>query len=95
MLVLPHPLHAHRATQLAGKQRGLERDVVVAVRAVTARAVHVNEAKLGDVEGSSLAIVLRSRWVPCEAVHTVPPPSLISATAQDGPIEACDWIGQA
>ena len=44
---------------------------------------------------SSLAIVPRSRCVPCDAVHTVPPPSRISATAQDGPIEACDWIGQA
>jgi hypothetical protein len=25
----------------------------------------------------------------------VPPPFLMSATAQEGPIEACDWIGQA
>ena len=34
------------------------------------------------------------RCVDCEAVHTVPPSPSMSATAQDGPIEACDWIGQ-
>ena len=40
-------------------------------------------------------MVLRRRCVPCDAVHTVPPPSRMSATAQEGPIEPWDWIGQA
>ena len=39
---------------------------------------------------SALTSSARNGKTPCECVHTVILPSLNSATAQDGPIEACD-----
>ena len=45
-------------------------------------------------KSSARAIVSRKRCVACDADQIVALPSRTSATAHDGPIDACDCIGQ-
>ena len=44
MLVLPHPLHAHRQSRLLREQRRVRGRVLVTVAAVAARALDVDAA---------------------------------------------------
>ena len=94
VLVLAHPLHAHRPADRARHERGVGGGVLVAVHAVAARAFEIDHADLvlGQVEEPGEEVWLPC--VPCEAVQIVAPSGFTSATAQDGPIEPCVWIGQ-
>ena len=66
----------------------------MAVHAVTAGAVEVDEPHLFLRQAKEASNVLRLPCVPCEAVHTMAASAPTSATAQDGPIDPWLCIGQ-
>jgi len=55
MLVLAHPLQPDRLAQLARDQRRLKRRVVIAVAAIAARAVFVDQPQLGHIQAQQLS----------------------------------------
>ena len=54
VLVLAHPLRAHRAAELPRQERRLEGDIVISVCSVAAGAIHIDEAKLRPIEPQQL-----------------------------------------
>ena len=95
MLVLARPLHAHRASDRARQDRGIGGGVLVAVHAVAAGAVEIDQphllARQAEEARERVAIAVRAlRGGP----HRRARRRCTSATAQDGPIEAWLCIGQ-
>ena len=94
MLVVAHPLHADRAADELRHQRRVDRGHVGSVAAVVAGSVEGDDADASRAGcRARRRPPTRTTFGPCVPDQTVAEPSLTSATAQEGPIEPCVWIG--